>query len=201
MRPVAYSITPPDEFISIDSARLQVVVDPGDDDRLLERFTRAAVETVERDSGWMLGSRTVVIDILDPLATIDCDNILRLPLEVRPITAISTVTYRNAAGASVAYTGYQFQPRATPAFILPPAGESWPDIAIGSIDSLRITCTAGLACDPLDRRSEIATQAALLLVGHWYANRESVVIGSISKSIEQSYEALIELLRTYRYGG
>lgn len=39
--------------------------------------------------------------------------------------------------------------------------------------------------------------AMLLLIGHWYANRESVVVGSISTELPMAVAALIDPYRHY----
>jgi hypothetical protein len=38
---------------------------------------------------------------------------------------------------------------------------------------------------------QLAKQAIHMLVGHWYANRETVITGTISKEVELSYRALL----------
>lgn len=40
-------------------------------------------------------------------------------------------------------------------------------------------------------------QAALLLIGHWYAHRESVVIGTITANLPQGVESLLWLRRSF----
>jgi hypothetical protein len=44
-----------------------------------------------------------------------------------------------------------------------------------------------------------AKHAIKMLVGHWYANRESVLIGSISKELEFAVTALLSPLRWKQY--
>lgn len=41
------------------------------------------------------------------------------------------------------------------------------------------------------------TTAMLLLVGHWYANREGVVIGAITAEVPMAVEALLQPYRIY----
>lgn len=42
------------------------------------------------------------------------------------------------------------------------------------------------------------TTAMLLLIGHWYANRESVVIGTITAEVPMAVDALISPYRHYQ---
>lgn len=40
-------------------------------------------------------------------------------------------------------------------------------------------------------------QAMLLLIGHWYANRESVVVGFTTASLPLAFESLLQPYRIY----
>lgn len=44
------------------------------------------------------------------------------------------------------------------------------------------------------------TTAMLLLIGHWYANRESVVVGTITSEVPMAVDALIIPYRHYHFG-
>jgi hypothetical protein len=63
----------------------------------------------------------------------------------------------------------------------PTAG--WPTIE--DYSTVTVTYTAGFATTPPE-----IDQTMLLLIGHWYRNREAVVVGSITKEIEYAIEAL-----------
>ncbi len=43
------------------------------------------------------------------------------------------------------------------------------------------------------------TTAMLLLIGHWYANRESVVVGTITSELPMAVEALIAPYRHFHF--
>jgi len=58
-----------------------------------------------------------------------------------------------------------------------------------------ITGTAGFADDP-GGVPEIAKRAMLMVVGHLYENRESVVVGASVAEVPQGAEYLIDQLRT-----
>jgi uncharacterized phiE125 gp8 family phage protein len=42
-------------------------------------------------------------------------------------------------------------------------------------------------------------QAMLLLIGHWYENREEALTGTISRSIEFGVKALLGVERAFRF--
>ncbi len=224
MKPIFYATAQPAEFITLVEARAQVVNDPGDDDALLNRLVRTAVELVEKDAGWMLGSRPVILRYMqpysglvnlalqsrtgapielryiDPLAGL-VNSVIELPPELNPILSVENIRYRDLNGAQIELTNHQVELHHRPAFIAMLPHLVWPDMMRGYTDSLQINCTAGLTSSSTSRCTELAKQAALLLVGHWYDNREAVLIGSISKDIELAYETLIESLKLYRYEG
>jgi uncharacterized phiE125 gp8 family phage protein len=197
-KPSIFSNELPSTFITLAEARAQVVENPGDDDKLLNRLIIAAVECVERDSNWMLGSRPLVIRWRN-FPGVCANRILDLPLEVSPVTAVRSVTYRIAGGAQETLTDYELEQYTRPAFISLPPNAIWPAVQDGYIDSFKVECDAGLEPDSPLRCVGTAKQACLLLIGHWYANRETVLVGTISKSIEFAYSELIEALKTNRY--
>ncbi|NWN92292.1 phage gp6-like head-tail connector protein [Marinobacter adhaerens] len=55
--------------------------------------------------------------------------------------------------------------------------------------------------DPEDKRALVLdddiTTAMLLLIGHWYANRESVVIGTTASEVPMAVEALLAPYRHF----
>lgn len=47
----------------------------------------------------------------------------------------------------------------------------------------------------LDETNELQKLAVFLLVSHWYENRQSVLIGSISKDLEFSLSSILSQMR------
>lgn len=202
-KPVVVSTHAPEPFLKFSECRDQVVDNPDDDDNYLKRCMRAATALVQRDSGWFLGTRNVLIRYRRFPISRSCP-VLDLPLEVSPISSIVSVKYRNENGAQQTLTGHEVELHHRPAFLNLPPNAEWPDVKDGYIDTLLVECEAGLSPDGCTDDHygdviEIAKQACLMLVGHWYDFRETVLIGSISKSIEFGYETLVENLKTYRY--
>ncbi|MHC1749468.1 MAG: head-tail connector protein [Cellulosilyticaceae bacterium] len=50
--------------------------------------------------------------------------------------------------------------------------------------------------DPKCEDFELYTQAVCMLLGYWYENRSTVVIGTISKELEHSLTSIIVQLRS-----
>lgn len=70
--------------------------------------------------------------------------------------------------------------------IYPPT-TGWPSIQAYS--TIEVVYVAGYG-DAYNPAPEELTQAQLLLIGHWYQNREAVITGTISKDLEYAVEAL-----------
>lgn len=68
------------------------------------------------------------------------------------------------------------------------SSESWPDLS-GEANAIRIRFTAGTG-KPTDVPATIRL-AVLQLVAHWFENRESVVIGTITSEVPVSAKALL----------
>jgi len=67
-------------------------------------------------------------------------------------------------------------------------GQTWPTI-YGNVDNVRAVFVCGntsASLVPADLK-----QAVLMGVGHWYANREDVVTGTIASSLARSIDSLI----------
>lgn len=197
-KPTVYSRETPEDFVTLQEARAQVVENPGDDDQLLKRYILSAVESVERDTNIMLGIRPVLIRWREfPVCL--ANRVLEIPTEAFPIRKVKAITYRDSDGAIQSLTDYEVELYQRPAFLSLPPHVDWPIVTNGYLDTFQIEVTAGIAPDGHERCIELAKQAALLLVGHWYANRETVIVGTISSDIDFAYKALTEQLQLNRY--
>jgi len=70
-------------------------------------------------------------------------------------------------------------------------GKSWPTTTLTTVNAIEIQTTAGYGAAAAV--PQMIKQAILLLIGHWYANREAVLIGTISKKIEMAVDDLLGL--------
>jgi uncharacterized phiE125 gp8 family phage protein len=69
-----------------------------------------------------------------------------------------------------------------------PNADGWPSIATDTV--IEVTYTAGWAETPADLMS-----AQLLLIGHWYANREAVNVGDTIAELPMAVDALVQPYR------
>ena len=106
---------------------------------------------------------------------------------------VLSLTYVDANGATqtLSPSAYQVDSAREPMRVLPAYGQSWPTCR-EQPSSVQIEYRCGE--DDIEQLDPRIKQAVLMLVGHWYLNRESVLVGSISKEIEQSFVMLARQL-------
>lgn len=109
-----------------------------------------------------------------------------------PLQGVEAVTYTDGAGTEQTLdpSAYVVDTASEPGRITPVS--TWP-----AGTDVRIRYTAGYG-DNEDNVPQRYRQGIRLLVGHWYANRESVVIGTIATSVPHAADALFGYGRIYR---
>jgi uncharacterized phiE125 gp8 family phage protein len=132
-----------------------------------------------------------------------------IDLHVHPVQSISSVTYLDENGDSQTWSADNYElirSRFRSTLLKPDADVEWPTVSTSILRPITITFVAGFptSADDTDakKRARVpasARMAMLMLLAHWFKNRESVLVGSISKEIEHSYEAHISNLKPARY--
>lgn len=114
-----------------------------------------------------------------------------------PLIAVSSITYLDIDGNTdtVASTVYRVDTASEPGRITLDYNQTWPSDLRYVTNTITITHTAGYGA-----RAAVPDEikhAILMLAGHWYENRESVLLGTISKDIEYSVR---DILAPYQMG-
>lgn len=190
------NLTRPEPFVSLDEAITQCNTMAGDDDDLLVRLIRSAQSKVELAAATLLGQRSIRVAMQYPDLS---GQSLDFPQRCWPVASITGIVYRDADGAETALTGYQSSLASRPAKIGLLPNQTWPVVSLEYFDAVSIACVAGLTPTSLLPHCDTAKQAVLLLVGHWFLNREAEVTGTISSTVGVAYESLISLMQQYRY--
>lgn len=116
----------------------------------------------------------------------------RLMLPRPPFGSVESIRYTPAGGDDeIDLVGFRSFGAGGEGYVLPAKGSDWPRTD-GEPESVRITFKAGYADLPKAIR-----HAALLLIGHWYENREAVTEVKMS----ELPTAVDALLMPYRYWG
>lgn len=201
VRTAAPAITP----ISLVEAKAHLRVDHNDDDTLITALIAAAVDHLD---GWtgILGRCLVEQEWrqdFDAFARILC-----LPLG--PVISVTTVTWRNTAGQVSTVDGIWYSLQIDSGgryFVRFRDDYSFPS-DLYERGAVSVTYKAGYATVPEvpadGETSAIPAQstvppalkvALLLLVGNWYANRETMVVGATVEGLPFAVDVLIAPFR------
>ena len=184
-------VTPPaEEPVTLAEAKLQCRIEAGDTDQdaLLELYLDAAVSHLDGYSG-VLG-RCLVQQTWRQ----DFDGLcqaLRLPMPALSVTSVELV---DEAGAPTVVAGasYELQHDALGSFVRMADGYASP-VTLTESRGVRVTFVAGYgAAASVPSRVRLAI---LLLVSHWYQNREAVNVGNITSLMPLAFDELIRPLR------
>lgn len=171
----------PAEPLSLAETKLHLRVDSDvtDSDTLISALIQAAREWCENHTRRSFVRRTLELRM-------DCfPDEIRLPRG--PVASVTAVKYTVAteADTTLAASAYQTDLYGTPPRILPVFGGTWPVPKSGTLNAVLVEYEAGYDPSddsPTDYGANIpqAIKAAMkLLVGHWYENRESVVLSNV----------------------
>lgn len=183
-------IEPPSPVVSVEDAKLHCRVDVTDteSDGLIEAYIAAATAWIDGPGGWL--GRAIGVQVLEwQSCAWPCD---RFKLPFPPMIEVISISYVDTDGA--------LQTLAVPdpwTFDDAPATR-------GRDGDVRIRYRAGYGtaddADPPVWTNVVPAQikvAILMLVGHWYENREAVVVGSSLSSVPLGVEALLSTFRVW----
>lgn len=174
-------VTPPaEEPVTVSEAKAHLRVDTNDDDASIGALITAARQHVEAWTGRQLVTATYRLEAREFPAT----------LPRPPLASITSVAYVDSTGVERTLAGSAWAASASdvPGRIEPAFGAVWPVVRAGPA-AVKITFTAGYGAAAAVPRA--IRQAILLLVGHWYANREAVTPGGAAVVLPIGAEALL----------
>ena len=176
------------EPVTLAEAKAHCRIDTTDDDAYLATLVTAARTYVED-----VLDITMITTILE--ARYDCFPLWELTLP-RPPLASQTVTviYRDEAGTDSTITSaanaFQSDPYATPGRIYPLYNGVWPSVR-GDETCVTVRWSAGYGGSGSTVPATLK-HMILILVAHWYANREPVVSANMQmQNIPHTFETLL----------
>lgn len=202
-------VAPPQgEVIPLAELKRELRVDHDDDDSDIRDALEAAVSHLEGDGtapGW-LGRVLLPQDWAMTLDEFPAHGTARraIALPLAPVIAVASIAYVDDAGVEQILDAAQYRLLAdrVPAEIVPAYGTIWPatrnDVAV-----IRVTFRAGYEGAEADSPPgpngvpPAIRRALKLIVGHWYANRETVNIGNIVNELPWAATRLLEPYRTW----
>ena len=175
---------------SVFGVTIQKIQPYASDDTLLTALIQAAREYVEGYQNRALCTQTWEL-VLDSWPVRDYVELPKPPLQ-----SIVSIKHKDKAGAETTWadTNYITDTDSFIGRVVLADNISWPNTTdLYPAGGLRIQFVAGygLAADV----PQTTRQAMLLLVGHWYENRETVNIGNISAELPFATKALLDLNR------
>lgn len=165
-------------MIELTDAKAHLRVLDDAEDAYISNLISSAILHVENETGRKFLQQTIVRSF-EGFADV-------LPLSVTPVMSVDNVSYVNVNGDTQQLTGYYISRGDFRTCILPAFGGSFPAVKAG-YESVTVTYTAGASQWPRP-----ISQAVLLLVGHWFANREAVVVGAAVSDLPLAYASLIQ---------
>lgn len=182
-RPVlvtAPSTTP----VTTAEAKAHLRVDHSAEDTLIASLVQAATDHLDGYSG-ILGRCLVTQTWRQDFDSFE--RTMRLPLLAAGITSAVYVD-DNAAETTITSTNYELQADDLGSFVRFIDDYAFPS-GLAETRALRVTFTAGYGAASAVPASIKA--AILLLVGHWYFNREAVVVGIAPAELPMAVTALL----------
>lgn len=181
------------DVISTANAKAHLRVEHDAEDSYIASLVAVAVEHVQTQTGRQL--LTATYDISFDRFPAGAEPQL-LPLA--PLQSVSQIVYVDTSGAATTINSasiaadYRVVTGTEPGQIAPAYGNVWPYAAdVPAAVRYRIVCGYGTASDVPDQ----ILHAVRLLVGHWYENREDVVVGTITSNIPRGVGVLLESMR------
>jgi uncharacterized phiE125 gp8 family phage protein len=186
-------ITPPSvEPVTQAEAKLHLRVDVGDENDLIDGLIQAAREYCEGYQNRAYLEQTWEL-VLDEWPRGDI-----IPLPKPPLKSVTTVTYIDSTGAETVWPAANYIVDTASARLALAYGRSWPSVTLQPRAGIVIRYVVGKANPGEGESADVpqrVKQAMLLLIGHWFTNREAVLTGSISKEVEFAVHALLGLDR------
>lgn len=165
--------TPPtDALVSLDEIKKHLRVDFEDDDSLIQSLLDAAMSHLDGPRG-VLGR--CIQEQVWTWTVADLQQPLRLPIPY--VTACSAERVEGGA----------------PVHLTPNDCGIWTVVSAAGVGSGAVAIDI-TASTPTDAHPAIAA-AVMLLVGHWYANREAVVTGTIATTLPLAVDRLLAPLK------
>jgi len=187
-------VTPPSsEPVTLAEAKSQCRVDVSDDDDLITAYIQTAREYVEAVTRRALLTQTLELR-LDEWPD---GEAIYLPRP--PVQSVESVTYLDEDGNEQSFdaSNYVVDTTCVPARVVLVSGVSWPSDDLYPAGAVRVRYVAGWSSAGDVPRP--IRQAILMLVGHWYENREATVAVGNTHVVPFAVDALLWSWRVLQF--
>lgn len=186
MRSYQLVSAPQSEPITLDEAKahLRIEYDFTDDDALIQALIKAVRQHTETITNSLFINQTWKL-VLDHFP----EGADPITIRRRPITDISAIEYIDSDGALQTLASFQKDLDGFVTRVMPAINENWPATR-EQMNAVEIRFTAGYE-NTEEAIPQTLKQAMLLLIGHYYENREDSITGISMQNIPMAYEALV----------
>lgn len=182
----SYTVTIPAtvDLLTLSELKEHLKVDVDVDDTFIKNLGRAATSSCEEYTNRFF-LKTKIEQYSDSWSGVS--ELLKSPVQ----TDSFSIRYydKNDTVQTLATTEYFLDNISMPARVCPAPNKSFPTLS-SRINAVGVTYFVGV-----DTAAEVdmaIKQAVLLTVGHWYANRETVVVGRIATEIPMAAKYLLD---------
>ncbi|MGY0779833.1 head-tail connector protein [Azospirillum argentinense] len=174
---------PVGELVPLDRVKAHLRVDGPDEDGLIGGYLLAAVGLAENHTRRCFLPRPMLLSLFGHLPATGID------LPTAPVQAVDSVVFEAVDGEEtvIPAASYRSILDGDMALVLPVSRWEWPGSSRAG--RVKVAFTAGYASAD-DVPGDIIA-AVLLLVGHLYANREGVIVGTIASELPLGVSALL----------
>ena len=180
--------------VSVAEAKSHLRVEHSDDDVLIQRLIDTAVAFV--DVRGALGKAMITQTWAEWFAP----NPAEIVLSLGPVQSVSSISYYDADNAlqTATLSNFFVLGPSTRTVVKPKAGYAWPTTFTRD-DAIKVQYVIGYGDSDTDVPSTVR-HAILMLVSHYYENRELEVVGVNTKTLPFGFQALIDNERASFYG-
>jgi uncharacterized phiE125 gp8 family phage protein len=184
---------PTSEPITLAEAKSHCRVDISADDTYIGTLIQAAREWCEAHDwrAYMPQTWELYLDAFPACSMIE--------LPRPPLTSVTSIKYTDSDGVEHTQSSseYLVDTVSTPGRIVLKTNYTWPSAVLREANGayIRFVCGYASAADV----PQPIKQAMLLLIGHWYENRENSTVGAVNRSIEFGVKALLDVNRAFRF--
>lgn len=182
---------PAAEPVTLAEAKNHLRVDITDDDILIESLILVARNTCEGISNHKFITQTWDI-FMDAFP--GGDEFI-LPKSLSPLISVTHIKYTDEDSNQSTFnsSNYAVDTYSDPGRIRLTKDANWPSDELYVINAVEVRVVVGYGDDA--NIPQEYKQAILLLLGHWYENREQVTVGEVAREIPMGVEALLWLDR------
>ena len=184
---------PTSEPVSLSEAKAHLRVDGATDDGYIDALITVAREWVEAPG---LNRSLITQTWYLVLDAWPIGNTITFPRP--PLVSVTSVTYIDDAGVTrtLAASNYIVDTKSEPGRLVLTSAASWPTESLRAAAAITVEFVAGYgAAAPVPTSIK---QAMLLLIGHWYENREVFVESRFAASLTEAPYVVDALLSPHR---